>query len=127
MDQIEFVCTSSQGKTIFGPYGGNGGKAGSAHCPPGQYISSFYGRSAARVDRLGIRCRPQNDMRSIGTENGVFGGNGGQSFDDTALSDGHKIVSIKVRSADELDSIQITYGNTKISGSLCTECTSEYL
>lgn len=127
VDQIEFTCTSSQGKTIFGPYGGDGGNPGSVHCPPGQYISSFYGRSGARVDRLGIRCRPQNDMQNVGGDTGTFGGNGGTSFDDAALSDGYRIVSIKVRSADELDSIQVTYGNTKISGNLCTACTSKYL
>ncbi|XP_037040289.1 uncharacterized protein LOC119077213 [Bradysia coprophila] len=39
---------------------------------------------------------------------GVFGGNGGSSFDDVALSDGYRILSIKVRSAGEVDAIQLT-------------------
>lgn len=102
IDSIEFVCTSAKGITTFGPYGGSGGREGKLHCPPGQYISFFYGKSAARVDRLGFYCRPENNnnMKNAGKDAGHAGGAGGQDFSDRAISDGLRIVSIKVRSAD---------------------------
>lgn len=121
IDQLEFICTSSSGRTTFGPYGGNGGSAGSVNCLPGHYISSIYGKSGWRVDRLGIRCRAFNDMASEGVRQMDFGGTGGSDFDDLALSIGARPMSILVRAGSEVDSIQITYGNVELA-ELCREC-----
>ncbi len=93
-------------------------------CPPGQYIHYFYGKSAERLDRLGLFCRPHTNIKikNDGKDAGWAGGNGGRDFSDRALSDNFRIVSIKVRSAQEVDSIQVTYGTTKIAGKLCSDC-----
>lgn len=99
---------------------------GTLSCPPGQYISNFYGGSGSRLDRLGIRCRPQNDVKSIGTDAGFVGGSGGTPFDEHALSQGYRIMSVKLRFGYDIDAMQATYGNTKISGDLCTTCTRKY-
>lgn len=125
VDQMEFVCTSSMGKTTLGPFGGNGGTVGSVHCPQGQYISSFMGRSAAGLDRLGVRCRPEGDMNVEGALQRQFGGDGGSEFDELALSIGMRPVSITIRAAQEVDAIQVTYGNTPISGRLCSDCSGK--
>ncbi|KAJ6649086.1 hypothetical protein Bhyg_04319 [Pseudolycoriella hygida] len=122
VDQLEFVCTSSVGKSTIGPYGGGGGSPGSLNCPEGHYVGSFVGRSAAKLDRFGIRCRPENDMNSDGVIVGQFGGGGGTAFDELAFSIGSRPISIKVRSGSVIDGFQVTYGNIPISGKLCTSC-----
>ncbi|KAJ6649087.1 hypothetical protein Bhyg_04320 [Pseudolycoriella hygida] len=122
VDQLEFVCTSSVGKSTIGPYGENGGHVGSLNCPEGHYVSSFIGRSGLKLDRFGIRCRPENDMNSEGVIVGQFGGWGGAAFDELAFSIGYRPISIKIRSGDVIDGLQVTYGNTPISGKLCTSC-----
>lgn len=79
------------------------------------------------MDRLGFYCRPRTGIKvkNDGTDATWVGGSGGKDFSDKALSVDYRIVSIKIRSADELDSIQVTYGTTKITGKLCTNCKSE--
>lgn len=121
MDQLSFVCTSWAGRTTFGPYGGSGGSPGTIQCPPRYYISSIYGRSNLRLDRLGIRCRHDTDMTSHGIDSGEFGSMGGTPFNDGAFSVGFRPIGISVRSGDYLDAIQITYGNNHLAP-LCTVC-----
>lgn len=125
VDQIGFICTSSLGKTSFGPYGGPGGSPGALNCPDGQYISSIYGRSGVRVDRLGIRCRLPSEINDSGRILGEFGGGGGGSFDDASYSIGTRPVSILVRAGAGVDAIQVTYGSAPVS-SLCSSCNRKY-
>lgn len=126
IDQIEFVCTSALGQTTYGPYGDyTNGKSGSLHCPSGEYISSFNGKSYWLVDRLGFRCRPRNDMNSHGKVAGSFGFDGGADFDEVALSIGARPISIKLRLYEQFHSMQVTYANTTITGELCTTCKSK--
>lgn len=115
MDSIQFNCTSSLGVTVFGPYGGTGGKGPfEERCPPGQYISSIHGRSAGKVDALGIRCS------KVGQTGGspkfdAHGGGGGSPFDDESYSRaGMRPVLVKVSSGWEVDSIQMKYGNMPV-------------
>ncbi|KAJ6647410.1 hypothetical protein Bhyg_02632 [Pseudolycoriella hygida] len=121
LHQIEFICTSSMGKSTIGPFGGDDGRSGKIECPQGQYISSFYGRSAIRVDRIGIRCKSQNDIISEGTPHSETGGSGGDIFDDLDLSIGARPVSILVRAGKDVDAIQITYANITVP-TLCVNC-----
>lgn len=120
---IQFVCTSAQGEKVFGPYG-EGSKEMHIEkliCPDGQYISSFYGMSGSdEVSRIGIRCRPENDIKGKGGGD-VFGWERGTKFDDIALSVDRRPVSITIRAQNHLYAIQVTYGNTKIVGKLCTK------
>lgn len=96
----------------------------SVECPQGHYVSSFFGRSGEKLDRLGIRCRPANDMTSIGPPYKEFGGNGGVWFDDLGLSLEARPVSITLRSgyAERVVAIQVTYANVSMSGKFCTVC-----
>jgi len=139
MFEIEIVCTSSQGKITFGPYGSAYSSrlslkpiVDSLHCPDGEYISSFSGTveesSNNYLKRLGFRCRPQNDMKSAGKFLGSAGANkkritDGADFDEKSLSVGRRPVYITVNTADGLQAIQIRYAKTKIDGKLCsTNC-----
>lgn len=64
-------------------------------------------------------------MSSKGTAYTAFGGTGGVAFDELGLSLGARPVSITLRSAAEVDAIQVTYENVAIRGKLCTTCDSK--
>lgn len=92
-----------------------GGTAGEERCKPGSYISSIHGRSAARVDKLGIRCTRIGKVGGSPKRDG-HGGEGGTPFDDESFAtNGRRPVEIRIRSADEVDSIQIKYGNLPVA------------
>lgn len=115
LDAITFICTSSLGEEIIGPFGGSGGTAGEEKCPPGSYISSIHGRSAARVDKLGIRCT-RFGQTTISPKRDGHGGNGGTEFDDERFGmNGKRPIEIRIRSAAEIDAIQIKYGNMPVA------------
>lgn len=109
------------GRTTFGPYGSGGGSSGIVTCPDQYYISSIYGRSNTRIDRLGIRCRHHTDMTSHGLDSGEFGGLGGSVFNDVSLSVNARPIIITVKTGDDLDALSITYRNVPLSP-LCTDC-----
>lgn len=105
---------------------GGGGNRGSVECPQRYYISSIYGRSGDKLDRLGIRCRHDTDMTSHGFDYGEFGGMGGRVFDDLDFSFGNRPIGISVRSGDYVDAIQIDYGSTYLPP-LCIDCSRALL
>lgn len=115
LDRISFICTSSKGEKIIGPFGGMGGIPGEERCPPGQYIGSIHGRSLARVDKLGIRCVKIGQTGKSPKRDG-HGGEGGEPFDDESFAtNGRRPVQIRVRSGSEVDAIQIQYGNMPVN------------
>lgn len=103
------------GETSIGPFGGLGGSPGEERCPSGSYIGSIHGRSAARVDKLGIRCVKIGQTGNSPKRDG-HGGEGGTPFDDQNFAtNGRRPVQIRVRSAWEVDAIQIKYGNMPVT------------
>jgi hypothetical protein len=85
--------------------GGGGGTAYDLVCPPGSYVTNFYGKSGSVVDRIGIKC---SDGRDIGS----YGGGGGSDFSSTS-SNGFDRLS--VRTGGVVDQVQfwnknINYG-----------------
>lgn len=58
-------------------------QAGEENCPPGSYICSIHGRTAERVDSLGIRCRKVGQT-GISARRDAHGGLGGHPFDDVS-------------------------------------------
>lgn len=114
--QIALRCSGLDFVTTYGSYGGIGTES-YLECPTGQYISSIYGKSSTKLDRLGIRCRNQNDMQSAGDSLGEIGGTGGTSFDDLAYSYNGRPITIVIRATtSEVTCIQVTYGDVPISG-----------
>lgn len=112
--QIEFICTSSMGNTTFGPFGGENGKPDSFHCPIEHYISSFHGSNTTKLNRLGIRCRHQKDMRSEFASDGDLGEENGIHIDMSELSIGARPASVTVRTVNNtyIDGIEIGYSNS---------------
>lgn len=114
--QLSLRCSGLDFVTTFGSYG-NVETETYLECPTGQYISSIFGKSGSKLDRLGIRCRRLDDMQSAGDSIGEVGGTGGTSFDDLSFSYNARPTTITVRaSSSDVISIQVTYGNVPISG-----------
>lgn len=62
-------------------HGGTGGSSAVISCPSGTFAVGIFGRSAARVDQIGLRCSTY-DGNSV-SNTSARGGGGGASFSDT--------------------------------------------
>ncbi|XP_037030382.1 uncharacterized protein LOC119070179 [Bradysia coprophila] len=102
LGQVEFICNSSKGQITIGPYGvgdesNSNGISGSLLCPEQHCISSFYGSITTNLNRLGIRCRHEDDIDSAGTVLGEFGLDIGTNFDYLSQSLGARLMSVIVQ------------------------------
>ena len=57
--------------------GGNGGVPYTANCPPGEYITQWYGNSGRSIEQIGARC---SDGTDLGTRGGKGDNRGGQPW-----------------------------------------------
>ncbi|RKH59595.1 hypothetical protein [Corallococcus llansteffanensis] len=114
VDQVGLTCAvlntdgslGSQYNT--GTAGGTGGYAYSVHCPVGQAVVGFHGRSAARLDRLGLYCSGIVNWRNTGvvqTVSGTVGGTGGINFNDTTHT-AYVVTSLQTRSGSTIDQLR---------------------
>lgn len=135
--EIAFICTSSMGVTTFGPYGAarEFSVFASHYCRNGQYINSFFASISrnATLDAIGIRCRNQNDLKSVGCANPYNNSRfvvneHSVRFDDQDYSIGARPVSVSVYvnrysyMASHVSAIQITYENITITNQQCIDC-----
>lgn len=113
IEQIEFYCSHCNQTTHQGGFGiYMDGIEETSHCPPGYYISSFYGtENDTLLTSIGIHCRSQNNTTI--DVNPAFGENLGVAFDDDKHSNGLRPIKINARFSKYVDSIQVTYENTQ--------------
>lgn len=122
LHSIGFICTSSLGETIIGPFGGLGGSSGEERCPHGYYIGSIHGRCFETINKLGIRCDKIGQTGKSPKRDG-HGGDYGLVFDDEHYAiNGRRPVQIRLSVTDsvgwqhsEIQSIQIKYGNMPVT------------
>jgi hypothetical protein len=114
IDQIGLRCSvlNSDG-SLGGTYnttavGGGGGAAFVLNCPAGQVVVGFYGRSAARVDRVGLYCSTPAYSISVGAaqySSTAVGGSGGTAFYDSTYK-GYVVTGLDVRYGATVDQIR---------------------
>lgn len=110
LDQIKF--TTSKGR-IFGPFGGNGGRAFSVDFRKTKSILQYlFGRSDRVIDQIGFghgQPLAEPDLQVI--RSASRGGRGGKPFDDFKQASQvlGRIKSITVRSGERIDSLSVTY------------------
>lgn len=107
---IQFICTSSDGETIIGPFGGYGGSPVEFRCQPGYIIGSLFGNSSSVVNGLGIRCVKYGDS-DIFTESDTFAIAGDPFHDGSYNTDYQRPLEILVSTDKYLTGIQVKYGN----------------
>lgn len=111
LDWVQFICTSPNGETLIGPFGGSGGSVGEDRCSPGQIIGSIFGQSGSAIDGLGIRCVKYGETVET-PQRGVHGGNGGGPFDDLSYSANYqRPLEVLITGGYYVYSIQVKYGN----------------
>ncbi|RYZ43715.1 MAG: hypothetical protein EOO71_02330 [Myxococcaceae bacterium] len=114
VDRLGLICAAlnTDGSLGYqynsGTAGGTGGYDYSLQCPAGQAVVGFHGRSADKVDRLGVYCSGVVNWRNTGTiqfTSGTAGGSGGSAFSDVA-SAAYVVTSVQTRAATVVDQIR---------------------
>ena len=105
VDQLTFHVKNKAGVTkTYGPYG----KTGDTPFSKVGKVVAFHGGAGDLLDRIGFY--DLEDFARTVMKSTIFGGAGGQEFDDYALESGIvSIKSISIRSGNQVDSIQVTY------------------
>ena len=82
-------------------FGTNYGLHFKSVCPPGSYVTEFYGANGSIIDNIGIKCSNGKDL-------GSYGGNGGSYFQSKS-PDGFSKIKIE-KTSDTIKSLQF-YNN----------------
>jgi hypothetical protein len=101
------VYREGDSRTSTGRIGSNGGTENVEYCPEGHAAVGLQGASGLAIDRVGLICGKIGDLSKV-VALPIFGGNGGNAFNDNCASTRSLgfLTGVRVRSGAWMDSIQ---------------------